>query len=213
MIFRKEESVQHAVDLLAPNAGPRVAAHLASQGRGPYGILPLQDTGFPQSPSQLLNSSQARPCLLLSRLTSDGAFSGCLPLSRPFCLHSASGLSTLYSFTPHSPSGVKKSSFFLFPSSGSFLAKIFSIHSKESLLSHLTPQPSPYLLSPQPHPQAGRCRAVVHAEGAKPKAQEGEERMNTHQVQSVGFLRLPLPALLGSNAIFLPPLNFPHIIR
>lgn len=36
--------------------------------------------------------------------------------------------------------------------------------------------------------------------------------LSTHQVQGVGFLCLPLPALLGSDAIFLPSLNFPDII-
>lgn len=34
-----------------------------------------------------------------------------------------------------------------------------------------------------------------------------------HQVQRVCFLGLPQAALLGSNAILLPPLDFPHVIR
>lgn len=44
-------------------------------------------------------------------------------------------------------------------------------------------------------------------------AQEDKKGLNTHQVQGVSFLCLPLSALLGSNAVFLPPLNFSHIVR
>lgn len=36
---------------------------------------------------------------------------------------------------------------------------------------------------------------------------------SAHQVQRVCFLGLPQAALLGSNAILLPPLDFPHVIR
>lgn len=34
-----------------------------------------------------------------------------------------------------------------------------------------------------------------------------------HQVQRICFLGLSQAALLGSNAVLLPPLDFPHVIR
>lgn len=49
--------------------------------------------------------------------------------------------------------------------------------------------------------------------GAEPKGRSMVGSVGTHQVKGVGFLCLSLSALLGSDAILLSPLNFPHIIR
>lgn len=82
--------------------------------------------------------------------------------------------------------------------------------------------PSPLQVSPCTYSAHGRSSTTVEPSrlgltapllwDAEPKAQEQGKKSGTHQVQGVGFLCLPLPTLLGSDAVLLPPLNFSHIV-
>lgn len=71
--------------------------------------------------------------------------------------------------------------------------------------------------APHTHPHAGRLKAMVQESTGggeqRLRLRRVKKGLNTHQMEGVSFLCLPLPALLGSNAIFLPSLNFSHIIR
>lgn len=80
-------------------------------------------------------------------------------------------------------------------------------------LQKLTPTSCPGLTSPVlpllsiSAPSPGE-KHIVFYESSAP----GEDG-SAHQMQCVCFLGLPQAALLGSNAILLPPLDFPHVIR
>lgn len=130
----------------------------------------------------------------------------------------SSGPRVINSLTLHVLLAVRKKNLFLYQPHGSCSATKFSqyTHRKASpphrTLRHHSP-PAP----PHTHPHADRLRAVIQAfmsDGEQSlRLKRMEKVLNTHQVQGVSLLCLPLSALLGRNAIFLPPLNFSHIIR
>lgn len=133
----------------------------------------------------------------------------------------SSGPQVINSFTLHALLGVRKKGSLLYQPHGSCSATNFSRYNhRRASPPHRTPQPYPATLprpSPHTHPHADRLKAVVQAPMSggeqSPRLKRMKEVLNTHQVQGVSLLCLPLSALLGSNAIFLPSLNFSHIIR